>query len=184
MDKQQAEEFFKKYRGDAFLMDREDPVGANEYRAAKIDATQEGIWRTELCDELIGKMMDDTAYAWMYHMNCIEVLKEMKARRKDYCAKLMDVTNWLVQCESLDARQRIIMLENMAGRTDSFSDGGICLMAKHIELKSIVSGNVVGLASFTPTAADNQDLPGWENVRTRYDKAVENCRKAFKKFYR
>ena len=66
---------------------------------------------------------------------------------------------------TLNKRQRILILEDFAGRTLSQKDGGIYLIQSKANLNELLKIAVNTLSNFTCTMSDNTSEVGWENIQ-------------------
>jgi hypothetical protein len=180
MNLQEAEAFFKSYYGSTYLMDAESHAVYDAYEELGVSVEQEDLWRAELANDLLSKMMGDPDNAGSRVAAVVDVVGDMRTGFVDPMKALADKLEWMLTCNALNHRQRILVLEAMAG--SGREDGGIRLAMKAPMLRDRYKRLVVALADFNCEPSDSGNDPGWTNASARYDNAVAACRLAFKRF--
>ena len=168
MDIQYAEKFFKQYDGSHFFMDREMPEEYTAYKNLQISKAKENQWRSEILDDYFNKMISEysTDY-WRYHNKIISILNQMDTDIIEYLKKLLYSMKIV---EKLDKRQKILVIENMAGRTVAQKDGGYYLFASN-GITDPVREIMKSITKFECTTLDNGEDIGWSNMPQRLSNA-------------
>lgn len=131
MTLEEAKEFYFAYAGHSFHMDREEPVKYNAFMQLNLE---EGIlkqWDEELLDRLFENLWSNPARVWASHGSILSIIGRQRCDVGQYLAKLL---NEMEKMEQLDAFNITLIIENMAGRTESMSDGGAYLFCRHSSL--------------------------------------------------
>ena len=171
MNLQEAELFFKQFNGHGFHMWRDEPTKYENFNKAQIsDAIQEQ-WRQEIIQNFFEHLFDRPEEIWFRHRNLIDVIKETKTDKQKNCSKLLDS---MEQFYSLDKKTKIIIIENMAGRTNPQEDGGCYLICVNTGLKERMHNIVRELMNFECAPDDS--------LYKRFEEAKNSYMTAYNKF--
>ena len=172
-------EFFFYHHGDGVSMDRDDPHKYKKYRTLS-ESTIE-LWRQELIAQDFESLINDNAdNRWIIAGNLIRLISSSKNLVEDHFKTLLST---IIEISStLNKRQRILILEDFAGRTLSQKDGGIYLIQSKSNLNELLKTAINTLSNFTCTVSDNTSEVGWENIQQRYNCAKKSVQSAFQKF--
>lgn len=108
---------------------------------------------------------------------------ETKNGIPEYSDKLISLTEELYD---LDKKQKILIIENMAGRRfhgkNTQNDGGCYLICSRTSLGERMNEVMKKLMDFECREDDNLNEQGWSNMRERHFDAVKNYERAYNKF--
>lgn len=172
MDMREAEQYFKSYMGNGYYMCLDDVAYYEEFCALHISEALKEQWRNELlCDYLsrVEVLSEDT---WIHHSNVIELLRATTKNRRKHMTRLLDA---MEAFPALDQRQRILVIESMAGPEDKHSIGGVALFRLFRDLMprmKAVMERIIG--TFDPAQAEAKSPYGVPFDRERYDRAVNS----------
>jgi len=170
MNLKEAEEFFKNYHGHGYHMWHDDPVKNREFDSMKISPELKEQWRQEIIQNFFEHLFDRPEEIWFRHRNLIDVIKETKTDKQKNCSKLLDS---MEQFYSLDKKTKIIIIENMAGRTNPQEDGGCYLICVNTGLKERMHNIVHELMNFECAPDDSlykRFLEAKNSYMTAYNK--------------
>ena len=172
-------DFFFYHHGDGMSMDRDDPQKYKQYRSLKEDTVEQ--WRQELIAQDFELLINDNVdNQWILVGNLIRLISSSKNLVEDHFQKLL--TTIIEISSTLNKRQRILILEDFAGRTLSQEDGGIYSIQSKTNLNELLKTAINTLSNFTCTVSDNTSEVGWENIQQRYNCAKKSVQSAFQKF--
>ncbi len=177
MDLKEAEELYKRYDGREFHMSREEPqLYYGAYRRLSIPEETKRKWDEELIASAFGSLWDDPHRVWAVHGNLLELLKRVP--KEEYIVRLLDE---MEKMTALDKRQKILITENMAGRSASL-DGGCRLICRMSPYSERMDGIMSGITDFTCGKDDETDDMGWTDTAARYERAVSAYKSAYRKW--
>lgn len=175
----EVEAYFKQYNGHGFHMFREEPSRYKEYEKLNISPETQERWRQEIIRETFSKFFTNPELIWVRHSQIIEIMRSTHTNLEKNCRKLLKC---MEQTMELDKKQKILMIEDMAGRTQGQKEGGSYLICARTALGEKMNSIMERLMDFACTEADNLDLMGWQDMDERFRQAVENYRTAYAKF--
>ncbi len=179
MTLQEAEAFFKSYNGQKFHMLRENPAKYDEFQNMNLlDSVQEQ-WRQELLEEQFQTLFVDLSAVWIRHGQIIELIRSTKTKKEENCRKLL---NRMLLMPELDKKQKILIIENMAGRAKTQEDGGCCLIGGCSDLTLEMRSIMNQFLDFTCDSEDDLNQMGWFDIRARYWEAVASYEQACQRF--
>ena len=110
----EAKAFFKEYNGLEFHMCHDDTRKYQEYRLLHITEISKNRWRREIIGEIFAQLEkeEDQAEYGVLIGNLIEVLQRAMDPIED---DIMRMIYWLRGTDSLDEKNKIRILEHMAG---------------------------------------------------------------------
>lgn len=179
MNLKEAEEFFKKYNGHGYHMWHDDPVKNRQFDNMRISPELMEQWRQELIQDFFEHILDCPEEIWLRHGNLLDVIKSTKTNLEENCNKLLDV---MEEFHTLDKRQKVLIIENMAGRTNPQEDGGCYLVCAKTDLRERMHNIMLKIMDFECTSNDDLDQRGWSDIRTRFHNALNSYDKAYVKF--
>lgn len=177
----EAEVFFKKYGGHGFHMYREDPPRYSEYKNLNIDPRIEERWRQELIQSYFEQFFSEPEYVWVKHSRLVELIADTKTKIEDNCRNLLQ---YMERMDSLDKRQKILIIENMAGRNSQRKDGGCYYICSRTSLSEEMNKVMGKFMDFQCYPHDNLDTHGWRNTSGRFSEAVTTYKQAYERFKR
>jgi hypothetical protein len=170
MTLEEAKEFYFQYSGFSFHMDREEPVRYNSLRMMDLDEDILSQWDEELLDLRFEALWDDPDRVWSLHRNILDIISRNRCDASAYLARLLKEMEKMGQ---LDLSGTTLVVENMAGRTESMQDGGVYIFCRYSDLGERMNETVERLiASCSAKHGGDQ----------RFDKAVSNYRRAYRKW--
>ncbi len=166
MTREEAKRFYFGYLGFSFHMDREEPARYNSFRMLEIDKETLRQWDEELLENLFEELRERPDRAWATHGNILQVIRRNNCDTGKYLGRLLDE---MERMESLGAEQLTLVIENMAGRTEAMTDGGVHIVCRYPELAlrmNDVMERLISACSADPAAGG------------RFEKAVRTYRSA------
>lgn len=171
MDIAEAEAFFKRFNGQSFHMCREAIPEYEEFKNLNLSSDITEKWRQELLDDYFPRLFADIEDVWWIHSCIIDILKSTTTNLTENCNKLLDAMGKMTE---LNNCHKVIIIENMAGRTEPQEDGGVCLICRHTRLARKMNKTMKLLIRSYITVDIDTDK--------RYHIAVESYKKAYRRF--
>ena len=171
MTLEEAKEFYFQYLGYSFHMGREEPAKYSSFRMLDIDKEILQKWDEELLEELFVTMRAKPERSWSAHRDILQIIYRGNCDTAMYLTRLLDE---MERMDQIDLFTATLILENMAGRTESMKDGGVYIFCKLSDLA--VRMNVVTehlIESFVANGSSD----------SRFNKAVRQYRKAYYTWY-
>lgn len=168
MDILEAKAFFKEYNGLEFHMCHDDTRKYQEYRSLHITEISKNRWRREIIKEIFAqleKKSDQTEYGVLIG-NPIEVLQKTRDPIED---DIIHMISCLQGASHLDEKNKIQILEHMAGHGQGTNDGGIYLVCTRSRKKEELQQVLETMSRFE-CSPENQE---------RYQRAVQRMKRAF-----
>lgn len=175
----EAEKYFKQYNGHGFHMCREEPSKYDEYKLLNISSEVEESWRQDLVDKIFEEFYACPERVWSKHSSMISLLLATKTKHKENGLRLL---SFMEQMNELDKKQKILVIENMAGRTKPQKDGGCYLICSRTTLGKEMNDIMEKLMDFECGIDDNTEEHGWNNMKERHLCAISSYRMAFYRF--
>lgn len=170
MTLEQAKEFYLRYSGIQFHMGREEPGLYSRFQSLGLTKDQLGIWDEEILADLFEKLWDNTENTWMLHSKISEVIQRKNCNIGLNTTRLLDE---MEKMDALDEMNRILIIENMAGRDANFKSGMCCFICSYTgfsdRMNRIVKKIACVPAEYTPD---------------RLEKAVKNYSSAYARYKR
>ncbi len=132
MTGEEAKEFYQSYLGFSFHMGREEPEKYDIFIKLGIGEDVLREWDEELLEQQFGKLLNEPGRVWAHHENIVRIMSRGRCDTEKYLERLLD---GMQQMEDLGPDELTLVLENMAGRTESGRDGGAYLFRGHPELQ-------------------------------------------------
>ncbi len=170
MTLEEAKEFYFQYDGHSFHMDREEPARFNSFRMLEIGKERLREWDEELLDRLFRDMWSDPERIWITHGRILKILQRKNCDMKKYLSRLLDE---MEKMDQLETDQMTLIIENMAGRNEKMSDGGVCLFCSCSDLAERMKDIEDRLIESCLTL---------HGTNKRFDKAIWRCRRAYDKW--
>ena len=167
---EEAKAFYLGYKGYTFHMDREEPVRANMFRMLQLGSETFREWDEELLEERFGCLRADPARAWTAHGDILRILERGYCDTGRWAERLLEEMD---RMDRLEPEVRTLILENMAGRTESQKDGGICFFCRKTGLEEKMKETLERLMGI-PDPQDGE----------RLERARKACRRACAKWCR
>lgn len=168
MDILEAKAFFKEYNGLEFHMCHDDTRKYQEYRSLHITEISKNRWRREIIKEIFTQLEKEGNQAEYGVLigNLIEVLQRAMDPIED---DIMRMIYWLRGTDSLDEKNKIRILEHMAGHGRGLKDSGIHLVCTRSRKKEELRQLLEPMGRFA-CSSGNQE---------RYHRALQKIKKAF-----
>ncbi len=131
MTLEEAKEFYFRYNGFSFHMDREEPRKYNSFRNLDIGKDVLEKWDEELLDDYFRSLSSAPDRAWVSHGNILKIISRNNCDAEKYLSLLLDE---MENMEDLDLSNTTLLIENMAGRTEPMTDGGVYIFCKYPDL--------------------------------------------------
>ena len=168
MDILEAKAFFKEYNGLEFHMCHDVTRKNQEYRSLHITEISKNRWRREIIKEIfvqLEKESDQTEYGVLIG-NLIEVLQKIRDPIEDDSIHMISC---LQGASHLDEKNKIQILEHMAGHGQGTNDGGIYLVCTRSRKEEELRQLLEPMGRFA-CSSGNQE---------RYHRALQKIKKAF-----
>ena len=167
-----AEAFFKRFDGFGFHMSREQ-MNIGEAALEK--------WRQDIIGGYFEKLDgNDDDRLWSYHDRIIAVAFCTSTRFEENAARLL---NDMEKLEStLSKQQKILMIENMAGRNALHSDSGVRFICERTKQREQMISVMQSFMNFDCSDRDNLKQGGWNRIQDRFLAAVRSYGDAVKAY--
>lgn len=179
-----AEIFFKRYNGCGFHMLREESKVYKEYNQLHISKAQEDIWRIQKIEEYHERIYSDKEAAWVCIGHIIEMMHDLVEVSDELLKLLLDA---LKHISKLDVRQRILVMEDMAGRNSNDRNrSGYALYKSKDNFYEELQSTMVQVTQMSSEDMDEMEQlsaggeMGWTDTYNRYLSAVKRCEHAEK----
>lgn len=183
MNIKEAEVFFKRFHGHHYHMLHDETPLYREYRKTWENTKYEEKWRQELLQEKFANFYENSDQIWAKHGHIIKIMYETKNGIPEYSDKLISLMEELYD---LDKKQKILIIENMAGRRfhgkNTQDDGGCYLICSRTSLGERMNEVMKKFMDFECREDDNLNEIGWTYMRERHFNAVNNYERAYNKF--
>ncbi|MBO5082988.1 MAG: hypothetical protein J6C06_10340 [Lachnospiraceae bacterium] len=183
MNIKEAESFFKRFHGHHYHMLHDETPLYREYRKTWENTKYEEKWRQELLQEKFANFYEKRDQIWLKHGHIIKIMCETKNGIPEYSDKLVSLMEELYD---LDKKQKILIIENMAGRRfhgkNTQNDGGCYLICSRTSLGERMNEVMKKFMDFECREDDNLNERGWSDMRERHFDAVNNYERAYNKF--
>ena len=162
--------------GSTFHMSRDNPDAYSLY-----DYTMPIIfgWDRKLLKSKFATFWNDPENVWLKVDDIIEILDRKRVGIRRWISRLLDE---LEKTDSLDKRNKILIIESMSGRNVLMDEGGVHLICTRTNLELRMVEVMNKLMDFRCDYSDNIDEIGWDNVLNRYLVAVGSYKKACRKY--
>lgn len=165
MNIEEAKEFYFRFDGHFFHMDREEPAKANMLRSMGLGPEVYREWDEELLQQYFDRLWADESRVWSIHNRILSILSRNICSPEYRCAELLRQMDGMT---GLDLFNKTLILENMAGRTVTGKDGGVYLICTRTKLAEAMNRTVNAIIS---SAGDTDD--------ERFNRAVRSYRAAY-----
>lgn len=172
MTLEEAKDFYFAYRGFSFHMDREEPARYNTFRMLGIGGDTLGKWDEELLEALFADFRSDLGRVWVKHGDILKIIGRGRCNARKYLKRLLAEMD---KIRSSDLFGVTLMIENMAGRTESQRDGGVYVFSRYPDLAAEmtdVTGRLIDACRSGPETG------------VRFEEAVRSYTKACRKWIR
>ncbi len=175
----EAKGYYFKYNGHGFHMMREEPQTYSVYKTLQIMPETLKEWDEELLRKNFREMREQPEHAWVYQGEILEIMSRGRCDAEDWTSKLLHA---MERMTVLDKHCKILIIENMAGRTEPQKDGGVYFICRNTRLETRMQEVMGKLMDFSCDENDNTEKRGWGDVRGRYLRAVSSYERAVTKF--
>ena len=124
----EAKEFYFRYNGYAFHMDREEPRTYAAFKQLEISSDTLREWDEELLEGLFETLESGNENVWAAHGNILKIIARNRCDTAGFLLRLLDAMEGM---DSLDPSVLTLIIENMAGRNASMNDGGVYLICRY-----------------------------------------------------
>ena len=121
-------------------------------------------------------MWKDPGKAWIYHNRIINILK-----RNDEVTYIEHLLDEMEKMPALDKRSRILITENMAGRSSALK-GGCMVVCRSSGCGGRMNRIMNAIMDLKIGEEDVSEDMGWTDMPSRYKRAVAAYREAFEKW--
>lgn len=166
----EAKEFYVRYLGSSFHMDREEPARYGSFMMLGLGKDTLGEWDEELLERLFGDLRSGSGRAWVAHGRILDVIRRNNCDVRKHLGRLLDEMERMARLDTFDIT---LVLENMAGRNESMSDGGAYVFCGHPDLVPRMNDVVERLIAACSERHDVDD---------RFERAVGRYRRAYEKW--
>ena len=180
----EAEIFFKRYNGHGFHMLREESKVYKEYNQLNISKKQEDIWRVQKIEEYLERVYSGEEKTWVCIGHIIEMMHDLGGVSEELPERLLAA---LTHVSKLDVRQRILVMEDMAGRNNNDRNrSGYALYKSKNEFYEELQKTMAQIAQMNSKDMDEMEQlsssgeMGWSNTYSRYLSALNRCERAEK----
>ncbi len=170
MTLEEAKEFYFQYNGYSFHMDREEPAKYSRFRMLHIGEDTLREWDEELLEGLFERFRSDPARAWVYHGDILKIIGRGRCDTDRYMNRLLDA---MEQMKHPDLSTVTLIVETMAGRTESMKDGGVYILCGQPGLAERM--NRITERLIAVCAAEH-------GTEERFEEAVRRYRRAYEKW--
>ena len=89
MTLEEAKEFYFKYNGFSFHMDREEPAKSGSFRMLNLDKDTLRKWDEELLDHYFGRLWAEPEHTWVCHKTILEIVRRKNCDVNKCLGKLL-----------------------------------------------------------------------------------------------
>lgn len=168
----EAEQLYKKFDGNLFYMNREEPHLYEDFKQLNISSEILINWNQEIIETLFNELSKDSNMTFWVFMRLFELIKIDKNNLEKNIERYF---NEIRKTKKLDYLQRIILIELFAGK-DAYQKTGICFFVCNNITKYINEMNEIVMRLMDFSCKENKEL------NKRFDEAKKNYKKAFTKF--
>ena len=152
-------------------MDREEPLKYSNFRQLSLGKETLRIWDKELLEDLFKNLWQQPGHVWNRHGEILKIIRRNHCDATKYLERLLDE---MKKMNDLDLFELTLVIENMAGRTESMKDGGAYVFHRYSKLSERMNEIVERLIE-----ANQADLEG----NQRYREAVFRYRRAYDRWH-
>ena len=171
MTLEEAKEFYFQYYGHSFHMDREEPLKYQSFTQFSLGKETLRMWDEELLEDLFKNLWQQPGHVWNRHGEILKIIRRNHCDATKYLERLLDE---MKKMNDLDLFELTLVIENMAGRTESMKDGGAYVFHRYSKLSERMNEIMERLIE-----ANQADLEG----NQRYREAVFRYRRAYDKWH-
>lgn len=167
---EEAKELFMSFDGFEYHMWHDATAQYEEFRDLHIPDTVKEEWRQEIISNLFAQLEKepkDQKY-WVYVDVLLKVIVASKMNIEKNSKHFLDV---LDGCDWMDSHIKTVLIENMAGRTESLEYGGINFIGTHTDLLDQLHSVLDKFSKFSCS----------DSERKRYVTALDTMQRAFAK---
>lgn len=128
MTLEEAKQFYFRYLGHSFHMGREEPGRFNSFRMLDLQEETLREWDEELLEKLFDDLWARPGRTWQVHGDILKIIDRGHCDPQKQLSRLLDE---MEKMDRLDRFELTLVIENMAGRTQSLKDGGAHVFARH-----------------------------------------------------
>ena len=131
MTLEEAKRFYFDYNGFSFHMGREEPSRYTSFRLLEIGRDTLRCWDEELLKWCFEMMHTEPDRAWVYHGDILQIVRRGNCDGERF---LTDLLSEMEKMADSDIHVITLVIENMAGRNEAMSDGGVFLFRNYPSL--------------------------------------------------
>ena len=166
----EAKEFYFKYNGFSFHMDREEPAKSGSFRMLNLGKDTLRKWDEELLDHYFDRLWSEPEHTWGFHKTILDIVRRKNCDVDKCLGKLL---REMEKMEDLDLFNMTLVIENMAGNTEPQKDGGVYVFGRYSDLAGRMNDVMEHLIAVYPQSHE---------VNDRFTRAVYMYRKAYGKW--
>ena len=178
MDINEMKKFFFNCGGDGMSMHRADEEKYWQYRAISDTIVEE--WRQELISQKFEELLSRSKEYTVTVGNLLRLIRQSNSFVEYNFEKLL--RQIAMDIPTLDKFQRVILLEDFAGRTVPQQDGGIYSIHTQTNLTPLLKSTIDHLAKFSVSILDHNENWDWRIVKQRHKDAKKLIQSAYLKF--
>ncbi len=167
----EAKGVYFQYYGQGFQMDREEPLKYESFRQLDLKETVLKTWDEELLDQLFQELWSKPDRVWITHGIILKTIRRGHCDMQQYLQRTIDE---MAKMNDLDLFQQTLIIENMAGRTESMKDGGVYVFYRYPKLSKKMNDVMERLI-----ASQRKE----QERNKRYEDAVKHYRSAYDKWH-
>lgn len=172
-------EAYKRYNGQGFHISREESQEKyNLYCIVKEDKELVKELDKEILEELFADFWKPDGFVWGRVKKIIDILFLGNSDYEYWGGKLLDE---IEKMDTLNHKQRILIIERMVGDDQEHENGGIALICKHTNLEKRMVEVMDKLMDFFCDEDEDYGF-GWHDVIERHHNAIYNYRRTYGKF--
>lgn len=180
MTLEEAKEFYMRFNGFGFHMCREEPGLYEKFVSLKLSNDILSSWSYEVLDRFRNRILDpNRKEKWYIFEDFLNMYGSLNSGIDKYTKIFFELLEYAIA--SLDPKQKILIMEGMAGRNYYQTDGGIRYICKKSSYRKELKEILNRLVDFDYSFITNDT--GWEEPTKRYLAALERINKALKMFY-
>lgn len=164
---EQVKEIYIKNNGSAH-MGREYPEAYQAFAALNPDEDLLREWDEEILERLFASLWENTDSVWVKHNLIIYVLNRKRANLNIWLLRLLDEMEKMID---LDKKNKIEIIQNMGGRRNQKTEGGVQLICLNTNMESRMKDIMDKMKDFR---CDEEDLTNsWLVALDSYEKACK-----------
>ena len=178
IDINEMKKFFFNCSGDGMSMHRANEEKYWQYRAISETIVEE--WRQELISIKFEELFSRSKGYAFTASTLLRLIHQSNSLVEYNFEKLLRQIT--IDIPTLDKFQRVLLLEDFAGRTVPQQDGGIYFIHTQTNLTPLLKSTIDHLAKFSVSILDHHENWDWRRVKQRHKDAKKLIQSAYLKF--